>query len=494
MDFSLLIFLAPAAAYFVFALKKIEEAVFALPLFFPLYLWKGTVAGVPFTLVEMLIYAVFLAYLVRGIFDACRVKKSSLTRSVFNIFKNEGEENGLAAILREKFWPPILLMVAGAIGGVLMAKQSVLLIDGVTPFYGRKVALGILKAWIVCPIVMFVLFRLAVRKSGDILKMLNYYTISAIVLSIWGLAQVAMQNYITPDARASGPFESANYLALYIAPAVLYMAVRIKESVSPAGGIEKYSFWNMPFRRRKAPLERPEIFFFLAGFLTVFLAIMFTKSYAAILSVFFAAVFYFGLEYREYRKKKAVSGFPWKVYAAVAAVVAVILIAVFFIDSSKLGSILRFQDRNSSSVRVEVYTIAANLVKENWLTGIGPGQFPAYYQLEAERILGRAPYEWNMLHPHNLYIAFWLNLGLAGFAGFVWLLYLMVAACRNDFEKFAIAGIKEQTKIRVMGFTLLLTVLLHGLFDTPFFKNDLSLLFWLITAVILLPKEKWTKS
>jgi O-antigen ligase len=481
MDFSLVLFLASAVLYFFFALKKKEEAVFALPLFFPLYLWKGSVGGVPLTMSEMLVYVTFLAYAGRGLFGIFTSGRKAVLEEFSSVFKR-------------RFWLPILLILIGAVIGVAVTKQSVLLADGETMFLGRKVALGILKAWIFCPILMFGLFCFAVKKTGDVLKMLNYYTVSAIILSVWGLGQVATQSFLTSDARASGPFESANYLALYMAPAVLYLAIRIRELVIPVVHLEKYSFWKIPFKRGKAPLETPEIFFFILGFLLLFLAIIFTKSYAAITALLLAAFFYFGLEYFEYRKNKEHARCPWKMLLAAFAFIAVILAVIFVIDPSKLAAVFQFGARNSSSVRVEVYTIALNLLKENWLTGIGPGQFPAYYQIEAVRILGHVPYEWNMLHPHNLYVAFWLNLGITGFAGFVGTVYVMLAACWRDFQGFAFRAINEPSKLRVMGVALLLVVLLHGLLDTPFFKNDLAMLFWLVAAVILLPGRSEAKA
>ncbi len=480
MDLSLVLFLAPVVLFFFFALKKKDEAVFALPLFFPLYLWKVTVAGIPFTMTEALIYATFLAYLIMSLLGMMTAKKKVSLMDCLSVMK-------------EKFWLPMALIVIGAIIGVFITQQSVLMVDGTTVFFGRKIALGILKSWILCPILMFVLFYLAVKRSGDVLKMLNYYTVSVVILSLWALEQVALQNFVTPDARASGPFESANYLGLYIAPAVLYLVIRVREFVIPSERLEKCPLWRIPFRRRKSPLEDPESFFFLFGFLLVFMAMIFTKSYAAIFAILIAAALYFGLEYLEYRRKKSINGFPWKIITIIVVFVGVLLTVIFLIDPSKLASVFQFGERNSSSVRVEVYTIALNLLKENWFTGIGAGQFPAYYQLEAVRILGHIPYEWNMLHPHNLYVAFWLNTGIIGFAGFVWIIYLMLAACWRDLKGFAFSAINQPGKIRVMGCALMTVILVHGLLDTPFFKNDLALLFWLIASVILLTKEKWTK-
>jgi O-antigen ligase len=479
-------FLALAAVYLLFALKKFDEAVFALPFFFPTYLWRVEFYGVPFTFVEVLIYVIFLVYLGRVAVGIHRTGFRAAIRKLPIFDKAKG--------CPCRFLWPLLLFVAGAALGTVIAQDKIVMLDGHTIFYGRKVALGILKAWIIAPILMFVVFRGTIRKSRQILKMFNYYTVSAILLSLWGLFQVITQSYVTPDARASGPFESANYLALYITPAVLYMLVRVKESVFSVIHLEKYSLWKMPFRRSKMPLEHPENFLFIIAFLILLLVLLFTKSYAAMMAVFASATFYFGLEYLEYYKKKSERRFPWRMAVMAIMFAAAVMSAVYLIDASKLQAVFQFGMRNSSSVRVEVYTIALQLLGENWLTGIGMGQFPAFYQLEAVRILGHVPYEWNMLHPHNLYLTMWLYLGLPGFVAFIWILYLLVAQCWKNILTFAFSKINELPKIRVMSLAMLLIILMHGCLDTTYFKNDLSLLFWMVAAAMVFSDDKRSKA
>jgi len=478
------IFLAVAVAYLVFALRKFDEAVFALPLFFPTYLWRVEVFGIPFTLVEVLIYLLFVVFLGRMLVKFLRGHKG-LMETVKKLPIFDGSKKCPCRYM----WP-VLLFVASAVLGVIIAKDRILMMDGQTIFYGRKVALGIFKAWIVAPVLMFVLFHASVKKTSQILKLLNYFTVSALVLSLWGLVQVVTQSYTTPDARASGPFESANYLALYVAPAVLYVLVRVKEAIFPVSHLDKYSLWRIPFRRRKMPLEHPENFLFFFAFLILLLVLLFTKSYAAMMAVFCAAVFYFGLEYLEYYRSKEIRKFPWKIVVMALVFAAVVLMAIFMIDSAKLQAVFQFGMRNSSSVRLQVYTIAIQLLKENWFTGIGLGQFPALYQTEAVRILGHAPYEWNMLHPHNLYLTMWLYLGLPGFAAFLWIIYLTVAQCWGNIRTFAFSKISEVPKIRILGLALLLIILIHGCLDTPYFKNDLALIFWLVVSVVALADDK----
>ena len=92
----------------------------------------------------------------------------------------------------------------------------------------------------------------------------------------------------------------------------------------------------------------------------------------------------------------------------------------------------------------------------------------------AVSVLGEAPFEWNMLHPHNIFLAFWLNMGLAGLIAFVWL-------C----GKALLWLTEEDTKERPLAALMVVVILVHGLFDTPYFKNDLAFQFWLLMAILL---------
>lgn len=468
-------FVVVAVGFFLFALQKTEKAVMVLPLFFPLYLYKLDFAGVPFTLIECLIYAVFLAYILRLFV-------------VFLLRKNSGEAHKLVQKKTElkklckENWPfliAILLFILAAVFSTLIAPAKTVMLDGGTIFYGRKVALGILKGWIVSPLVMLFLIALTVKKRSGFVRMLNFYTISALVLSLWGLWQVLTNTFITPDFRASGPFESANYLALYISPAVLYVLVKIKEQIFGSSG-----------KHARVLFKSPQLLLEVIVFAILLLALLFSKSYAAMLAVFVATTCYFLFEYFQYLKSQQKFRSVWKIFVCGFLGLVVLLMVVFAIDPGKWNKLFKFADRNSSSVRVEVYTISADLIKENWLKGIGLGQFPVRYQLDSQRILGHLPYELNMLHPHNLYLAAWLNLGLLGLLSFLFIVFWCFKKSWSYLKNFGYKKPDAMLKLRVCAFALLLIELVHGFLDTPFFKNDLALLFWLIVALIILPTNE----
>lgn len=492
MLLAMVIFGIAAGAYFIWALRKFENAVLALPLFFPLYLVKMEVKGIPCNFIELLAGLLVLAFVCRTVYFYFFASGKSLADK-FKFFRAD-----IVAKIRANKVPAalvilcVLFVIAGFIS-TMITQEKTLMLDGVSLFFGRRTALGMLKGWIIIPVIVFALFLVAVRKSKDILTLLNYYSVSAVILALYALFQVITASYVTPDARASGPFESANYLSLYIAPALVYSLIRLKEamfflSVPDKSGIGGLSgFLKLHVRRSARPLEHLDTMAFSGAFFVLLLALLFSKSYAAMVAVGVSIAAFFCLEYYQYFKSKIRKGLPWKGIITVLIVSVILAGFVYVLDPEKWNNLFNFAARNSSSVRVQVYTIASHLLISHWLTGIGLGQFPLYYQLESLSVLGRPPYELNMLHPHNFYVALWLNLGFLGFLSVMGIIYLAIRECCAHVKTFAWARVNEISKIRVIGLSLLLIILVHGFFDTPFFKNDLALIFWLITVVMLAP-------
>jgi len=83
-----------------------------------------------------------------------------------------------------------------------------------------------------------------------------------------------------------------------------------------------------------------------------------------------------------------------------------------------------------------------------------------------------APYpEWSVPQPHNIFLAFWLQAGLLGLVGFFWLLI-------SFFKKIEPKQILSSILIGTM-----IYILIHGMVDTTYWKNDLSIIFWLIISI-----------
>ncbi len=462
-------------AYFLFALWNLRLAVLMLPLFFPAYLLKFDVAGLPFPLVEVFVDATFLAWIFRTGWD---------------FFHKKITWKQLLEPYKHTWWLAVLGIVIAAVISTIIAPQAVTMLDGTTIYYGRKIAMGILKSWILCPVLMLILFAWIMRTGKDMTIALNCYVVSAVFLAAWGAYQVLTGQYITPDARASGPFNSANYLALYITPALFYALARLKDFFVVHEQSMLTRFFQF-FKRNSNDLQRRRNFLLAvlwsAGFFLLLFGLLFTKSYAAFLAFFVACFLWLAMHVKNWKR------FPWKTILIIAGVIVVVVIALIALDPTKWQLFFQLTTRTSSGVRVEVYTIATRLVLEHPLLGIGLGMFPAVYQIEGPRILGQALYELNMLHPHDIFLAFWLNLGLLGFLSFLWIIKICFQKGWKHLKAVWQNRAPDLSWFKGVGLLMFIIILVHGTVDTPFFKNDLALLFWLVVSMIVFPASQKDK-
>jgi O-antigen ligase len=332
-----------------------------------------------------------------------------------------------------------------------------------------QIAQGVWKGWIVMPLIFFYMLWLIPKDSAWKERSSLALCLSAGVLSGFALYQMVTGDFLTADGRASGPFESANYLALYVGPVFVLATLH---------GVR---FWSGKSRSKAVG--------WLAMALMVGVALWGTQSYAAFMAV--AAGFSFYV---------LTSGY-FSLRVKMIGVLGVLLIGFLMFltqwNTLKFQQFLDFEGRTSSSIRLEVYTVAITLLKEHPLAGIGLGQFPIQYRLNAVRILEHFPYEWVMIHPHNLYIAWWLNVGVFGFVAMGWWVGLFFGPhekavpqrfnrLRRWIPTFVQKWFASQVHADPYVFLLravMVTILVHGLFDMPFFKNDLAYLWWWVVAV-----------
>ena len=76
-----------------------------------------------------------------------------------------------------------------------------------------------------------------------------------------------------------------------------------------------------------------------------------------------------------------------------------------------------------------IWKSAGLMIKNNPLFGIGPGNFQEKY-MEYQKYF--PPYlEWAVPQPHNIFLAFWLESGLIGLAGFILLLLYFFAIIKE---------------------------------------------------------------
>ncbi len=90
------------------------------------------------------------------------------------------------------------------------------------------------------------------------------------------------------------------------------------------------------------------------------------------------------------------------------------------------------------------------------------------------------------LYPHNIILNFWTEIGLAGAFLFLWLIIkyigeaLFLRQYSEKYERGALLGLAGA----------MIVIIVHGLVDVPYFKNDLAVLFWLLVVCLGILKLK----
>lgn len=319
---------------------------------------------------------------------------------------------------------PIMLVFIGLIAGTAISSD-------------KLISLGIIKGWFIDPMLLFIMLTSILHRKLHIKKAIMALIFSGLTLSLIALWQVVSNNYITIDGRASALFESANYLSLFLVPIIIL-------------GIG----FVLSLRSRKR-------FLWFVALAVMLGALYFTFSYGgwAGLLVGIGVLVLMFLPF-------------WPTSIGIGALFAVGILSQ--LNNPKFHQMLDFINRSSSSVRLQVWQSALLMFKENYLFGIGLGLFEKRYPDFANRLFN-PPLEPIMLHAHNIFLHSWLNLGLAGFMGLIWLL---INFFKNIWQTIRL----NKNVLSVSVLAAMVALLTHGLIDTPYWKNDLSILFWVILA------------
>lgn len=246
---------------------------------------------------------------------------------------------------------------------------------------------------------------------------------------------------ITHDYRLLGPLDSAVYLAYFLTPFFILFSIEYLKN------------------RKKSDL----------GFaILLLLFILLTRSMGALLASFLVLAIYFWKKYKFSARQNR------KIFWPIVSIGIVIFATIF------ISKILPTFTTNYSSLdeRGEIWTTSFALLRDpgNLFFGLGYGQFQYHYLQNAESALGRLPLDFYVLQPHNIFLLFIFQFGILG------LLLIILIILKT---------LKRLDNLNNTAAFMLLYFLIHGLIDTPIFKNDLLLLFILLaeTSLILSPTK-----
>ncbi len=440
----LLLIIIYSILFAMLAWHNLKLALAVLIFALPSYLIRFHILFVPSTLLELMIWIVFLIWFIKSYQNK---ELSLFNKNLLKIPYPFGKEI-------------ILLIIISSLSLIVST---------------NKIAgLGILKAYFIEPVLFFIVF-INVFKPKLISKQLkiDYQIIfislafSAIVLSVMAFYQKFTGNLIfnkfwqnAPTRRVTSFFPYPNAIGLYLEPIIIILLS-----------------WFFVLRNKSLKLYNIilQILSVIAVIMSI-LAIYYARSEGAMVAVSFSSFLFILLNLN-------------KKYKIALSAIAIILFAII-ISSAQWRPIFIKKitiDDFSGQIRRQQWKETWQMLKDNRLiTGAGLDNYQKaikpYHKIGID-INGKWQPVEIYLYPHNILLNFWSELGLAGMLLFIWII-----------GKFFYIGIKIfkkanslENKYIILGLICaMLAIVIHGLVDVPYFKNDLSVMFWLLLAIMSL--------
>jgi O-antigen ligase len=340
-----------------------------------------------------------------------------------------------AAKLAPLDWAVLSLMVAAIVAGLAAEDKLVALFE--------------LRVIFLLPGLYYVLLRSRLDGRSE-WRVVDGFVLGAVGMALVGLVQYALgRNVVIAEGgvpRMLSVYPSPNNVGLYLGRVwPLLVAVAL---------------WR---RKRRRTL-------YALALLPVMLALVLSFSRGALLLAVPAALLAMGWR----------AGGRWR-WAALALVTGGALALIPLLRVPRFASLLDL-DRGGTFFRLELWQSSLSMIRDRPWFGVGPGNF-----LEAYRTRYVSPSAWqefNLEHPHSVYLDHWTRLGVLGMvAGIAVQISFWRAVCRRSKRRAPLARTLSERALSLGLVGSMAALLAHGLVDNALFFPDLALAFFLILAL-----------
>ena len=297
-------------------------------------------------------------------------------------------------------------------------------------------AFGIWKAYFIEPILLFFVIQNLISSkklyTEKIFKALGY---SAMFISVIAIIQWLTESGIPApwdiELRVTSVFNYPNAVGLYLGPIATIAALKLFQ--------KKSLFWL-------------NVLFFSSS------AIILAQSEAAVIAVL-GSIFVFTLFKKPLRK--------YSIPAAIIIFAAIVLIPTI---KEPVISKITLQDY-SGQVRLSQWSETFEMLKTKPFFGAGLSGYQ-----EALKPHHKSTHYEIFQYPHNIFLNTLSEIGIFGLLSFIALIVLFLQIIKHDENKLI-------TQKHIAAFALL-EMFIHGLVDVPYFKNDPSVITWILFAMI----------
>ena len=297
----------------------------------------------------------------------------------------------------------------------------------------RRGALGLYRAFFIEPVLVFYVAVDLLRRTEDIARVLLSFAIGSsafAALNIVAFGRALAAHQVQVGAAPSAVYGDSNYVAMYLEPPV-------------ALALGVVLFAGLPRWRRIG----------LGWLLITGLALLLSFSKGAWFALLVVGAM------------SALSVARWRVRIAllVAMVAAAVVISQVPLIAERLST-----TPDAIKGRFQIYSAAMQTLRDHPIFGLGMGGYSFKFNHVSPE-----PY------PHNIWLTFWVEIGIVGVVAFAMIFFGLLGRgwralpLTNGFEKAALWG--------TFGALVLWGV--HGLADSPYWKNDMSVEFWVLAAI-----------
>ncbi len=481
--------------------KNQRWAIFLILAALPSYAVRFNIGNIPMTLLEEMILILFFIWVARKTKLSLTNKRSVNDWSLISNFQflisnkisqsfGSTQDKLLNFLISNlKFTLPITIFLLSATISIFISPN-------------KLAALGIWKAYFIEPVLFLIVFIDVLKENKNFYNFIaSALSIPALYISIFAIYQkftgflVPLEYWQNSYHRVTSFFSYPNAIGLLLAPIVVILFGAL---ISP-----------FPFstarETRPATSLRLRIYFFTVAILSI-AAIIFAKSEGAIIALIAGAFIFIFLLPARRDEECLVSTTPRKI-KNLSLIITIIVISLsagvyfkygkewnllfsktnlFKLDNAcdnsacEIYQKLTFQDV-SGTLRRQMWQETFAMLKNRPVFGAGL----AGYQ-ETMKPYHTKNYVEIYLYPHNIILNFWSETGLLGLIAFIWIIILFF--CSPSFARLRRQE-EDRGSFSIYSTILIATmsvILIQGLVDAPYFKNDLAILFWVIWGMMIL--------
>jgi O-antigen ligase len=295
----------------------------------------------------------------------------------------------------------------------------------------HRAALGLYRAYFVEPVALYYVAADLLKRDEHMQRLVLALAVGSSAFALINLevfTRAVLAHDVHVGVAPNALYGNANYVAMYLEPPFALAAGLLLLGQSRrwklAGGI-----WLA-----------------IVGFALI---VMFSKgSYLALAALAIVAL---------------ITVPRWRLPVIAGLAVAVLALTQVPLLQARLATV-----PSSVNGREEVFGAALSMIRDHPILGLGLGGYSFLFR-------GVQP----EAHPHDLWLTLWIELGVLGLIAFTIILFGLLWRGWKAWSNAE--GFSRPLLWGVLGALVLWTV--HGLVDSPYWKNDMSAEFWILAAV-----------